>query len=905
MLALERESATTESGVFPIAPARPRVAVAANKFETAWPRGPKWDPLVPRSSYEILDLEEALTRVYPSDAHLVTYVVDTIATHQPRLAKASLSAYPLEVWTNVLFCDVDNPHHMATSPEHLDAVPLETEGIYWTARGYRLVQPLEVPIPTRDVEAVLFAWLTRLIARGIAVDLQCRDWTRHFRLPHVLREGKPYRSPRVDLSRMVPIAIEPAEIPTKPRHVRAVRASAAPPTFATAAALPAEWSAAAATIAAHANVSAGERHRFSLALAGAALQAGMPEELVPAVVRAVAALTGASAPAHHEKNARHTIERARQGIAVAGFPALWGGWPGAAAALERLAAPPATTGASAVDLEAAIGDAGDGVTLIAAECGLGKTRAAIHVAAARAAKTHKSADAKGTRAPSGSKTAISVDKTELAIQVTADLRALGVDVARVFGPLSIEGEGGCRIREAARYVVAGGQSLQREFCEGRHKRAQRCEHYASCTARRGLEGPATARVLVGPHPMLGALGEAIGASGLLVVDEPPPLLATEGVTVHAIRYAHEQLGHYETAYGRAIAGVLEALLAWLETPETPPDLERLRAEVPRDALPPVKWSSMHRARRHVGTARAIGESSRTLRRVQRALLAPGGGLTVEGGRLYVTTPDEALLGALAREGATVVTDANADLHAALYGRAIGYAPRVRRFAAADGAPIERTLFRTRASRSAWLRGGDVPEAFYASVRRVLAWAEGASLGIVTFKALEASPRFAELIAGYPGGVVTAHYGAVRGLNRMADVDALATLGDPRPNLYSAAREAAYAGVEWEPRVEALARAELEQAHGRLRAVHRTRPAKACHVGRIWPGGSGWTPERVHVVDARGRVAGSADVEAGARDAAEARALLEALGSVRAVAQKIDVSESTVRRRLRWIAPDEP
>lgn len=369
----------------------PRVAVAPTKYETAWPRGPRHDRENPRSSYERLDLEEALTRVYTSDAHLVTYVVETSATHQPRLAKASLADYPIATTTQVLCCDVDNPEHAPTTREMLYAhPPLETEGIYWTRAGYRLVQPLAAPVPTREAEAVLYAWLLRLEARGVPLDWSCRDWTRHFRLPNVRREKHgDYRSPRIDLSRMEAITIAPVAIPERvhPRPRRRPLTPHAPPPVYSAEPLPASWAALAGELAAVARVKAGERHRFGLALGGALLHCGVPEEIVPAMVRTVAALTGATAPQHHEINARRTVERRRQGIAVTGLPALWDGWGSVANLLTHATAPAPSL--APVDMPRVFVEAGDGLTILAAECGAGKTHAAEALACARSRTAHR------------------------------------------------------------------------------------------------------------------------------------------------------------------------------------------------------------------------------------------------------------------------------------------------------------------------------------------------------------------------------------------------------------------------------------------------------------------------------------------------------------------------------------
>jgi hypothetical protein len=86
-----------------------------------------------------------------------------------------------------------------------------------------------------------------------------------------------------------------------------------------------------------------------------------------------------------------------------------------------------------------------------------------------------------------------------------------------------------------------------------------------------------------------------------------------------------------------------------------------------------------------------------------------------------------------------------------------------------------------------------------------------------------------------------YYGNLRGLDAMAGCDALATLMDPVPNLDEVQHNAAYYELEfdWEEYLRMLIRADLEQAHGRLRLVHRTQQAAACHVGSELPGGYGW------------------------------------------------------------------
>ena len=79
-------------------------------------------------------------------------------------------------------------------------------------------------------------------------------------------------------------------------------------------------------------------------------------------------------------------------------------------------------------------------------------------------------------------------------------------------------------------------------------------------------------------------------------------------------------------------------------------------------------------------------------------------------------------------------------------------------------------------------------------------------------------------------VSVGHYGAQRGLNHWAECDMLVTLGDPWPNLGAARAEAAALGLDPDAWAIEQARAELVQAWGRIRAVHRTAPALVAHFG---------------------------------------------------------------------------
>ena len=226
------------------------------------------------------------------------------------------------------------------------------------------------------------------------------------------------------------------------------------------------------------------------------------------MVRAISIATSADTRVEdRELAARTTVQRHLTGNPITGYATILRRWPVVADAINAALATgmqariraqlekPTDLAACSLEettaaLENAIRHAPDGLTLIKAECGLGKTAAIQRIAKERADKPYVSPKAQGLRAPSQSKTSISVDKNSLAIQITQDLRGAGAAVRRLFGPLSVfraDGTPECRLYENALPLVQGGQSIQREFCLGRGK--EQCEHYETCRARDGSEGP--------------------------------------------------------------------------------------------------------------------------------------------------------------------------------------------------------------------------------------------------------------------------------------------------------------------------------------------------------------------------------------------------------------------------------
>ncbi|AUX28123.1 MULTISPECIES: hypothetical protein [Sorangium] len=909
------------------------------------------------AAYRVMDLGNALVETYNTDAHLVPYVLrdehGAPLVRQPRVNKAGLDFVRRLGFTlalEALLADVDNPGHCEWTPELLALAAeqderLETAGVYYTAHGRRIVQPLARPVPIDQAEGVLAAWLGQLERLGLHPDPACRDWTRHFRLPHVRRGKRDYRSPIVHLERMRPVA-PPAPDWTRARGRRRSTGALGP---------------------------SGDVDGSPLARAfeatgwlGPSLGAGKRAVLCP-------------------WRTEHTVGRDFDSSTVLfgpgpGRPLGW--WhcshghcagrtqadvlralPPAARALLRASSSPVGLRREIVPadearrrLEGAFQKAPDGLSVVVAGCGTGKTEAAIVVACERARKAYASQAVQGKRAPAHSKTAISVPTQRLAIEVAGRLQARGVAVRRLFGPLSVRREDGspeCRFHDQGVALARGGQSIPWELCEGRGR--EPCEFASACRARGGVEGPDDARVIVGPHALLGQLSAAAGATGELVIDEPPAVLVHEVLTVEEFFAAERGLGAFEARYAAAMRVSLRAVAAWIDAGplDQPGPLARAVERVDQDLLtdayeatgatdaleaaraafdeghrgtaPPVRRAHVFAARRSLALAQQIGAASRVLRLVWLGLTSEPKQVIarLEQRRdrrvLVLTLPDVQLLEALRRSGAVVIADANARLHLPIYEHVVGYRPPVTEAHAQDGAPVRREMLRTRATRNAWaprgrIEGGaSLVRAVRAVVRWVLRDESTRRVALVTLRLVElvlraalgqdVSQRWVEAgqsrpeldalrdalgaeLARLPESPDLGHYGAIEGLDHWRDHDALVTLGDPWPQLTDARWEAEFLGLpDWDARYEALCAAELEQAHGRLRTVHRTRPARALHVGSVVP--SGWQDFTI-VEDAGGRPTNERGVSV-----EELRRLVQEAGGRNSAAKALDIGRATL------------
>ena len=351
----------------------------------------------------------------------------------------------------------------------------------------------------------------------------------------------------------------------------------------------------------------------------------------------------------------------------------------------------------------------------------------------------------------------------------------------------------------------------------------------------------------------------------------------------------------------------------------------------RTLAPPLEWRAVMLARANAGRAAELGRASRLLDLLWRAIVAktalPAARLDERNGERAATVvlvnPDLRL--ALEHEGSVVILDANAGLHLDAIACVLGHAPKHVAIAVDDGAPIRRTILVTgSATRRVWLPRG-VPDwsAIVPALRAALAWAreEAATrkVALITPKEVHVGVAYTlrpedaatlklakesrvtrrtldqvralltPVLGAFGGQLVTGHYGALEGLDHMADCDATVTLGDPRPNLGDEQIKAEYLGLNVDGRLDALAAAELQQAHGRLRTIHRTRPGRQLHVGGVVPWG--WRDVEVRRFPlGRPRTPEGTMTGAGLRAAREAAQM-----GVRELARALGVSDGTVRR----------
>lgn len=411
-----------------------------------------------------------------------------------------------------------------------------------------------------------------------------------------------------------------------------------------------------------------------------------------------------------------------------------------------------------------------------------------------------------------------------------------------------------------------------------------CEAYKA--ARAELRGPVVVTVHALAGRAMEWLGES--PDGLVVVDESPALVESHGITADAAHLAAEVFrGEVFAKREGWRVELLEALSRGLaaSAPGGSGLVRELLALGGADAAQLADWT--HKARYHQTAEGAevanTAWAPRVGARTRRALIA-GGTLSpesVEASRLaavvartlamqvdgtvpatvapmgYGERPNtlelrvaliaEQLVGVVnARGVGRVFLDATAD--ARLVASVLGEEPREVRVSVRDGAPVRRVFlpWGNGTRKGAFARSGSIRwESVRGPAREAFALAlegvpRGGSVTILTWRHLAqllervakgeaVDPEARALLEPFEAAGVSVafgYFGNLRGRNDWRDSDGLVVLGSHWPNL-SAVQSIARA-LKLEGAAEDVgrhaARAELEQAVGRIRAPRRTRAA---------------------------------------------------------------------------------
>lgn len=147
---------------------------------------------------------DVLSRRYKDDRHFCTYMVVGPTGHpvprHPRIQKCQLElvrARGFQVLHGTRAADVDTPRHQPITAEQCEAIRAALAFypciLFFSRAGARVIQPLTRLLTPEQYEGSVTRWLAELqrLLPGFVVDTTCTDWTRLFRLAHVVRDGTP------------------------------------------------------------------------------------------------------------------------------------------------------------------------------------------------------------------------------------------------------------------------------------------------------------------------------------------------------------------------------------------------------------------------------------------------------------------------------------------------------------------------------------------------------------------------------------------------------------------------------------------------------------------------------------------------------------------------------------------
>lgn len=162
----------------------------------------------PAPAMRFMPLRQALETGWQTDAHFVCYQpTNTADAAFPRLTKAVLPRLReagADIVTQVFGFDYDNPGHLPWDESGFgrfwsmfnDAIARWPVAGMWscfytTNAGARLIYLLDEPTPVDAAEAKHRWMLSQFHTAGLPLCCECEDWTHLFRLPYVVRDGKP------------------------------------------------------------------------------------------------------------------------------------------------------------------------------------------------------------------------------------------------------------------------------------------------------------------------------------------------------------------------------------------------------------------------------------------------------------------------------------------------------------------------------------------------------------------------------------------------------------------------------------------------------------------------------------------------------------------------------------------
>jgi DNA-binding transcriptional regulator YiaG len=847
--------------------------------------------------WEYVSPQYALTNRFKTDAHTVAYVYRCLPKRINEEGRASLDPYSQPVMTWFII-DVDGKEdgqkrasaEWRAGEEKKIARLLEVHPgafRYDTRGGYRLIYRLAYPRRPKGPNgeptwsrfySTCLAYLNE--AFGIKADDACKDWTRLYRLPFVMRDGElqlplttgdPTNIGYWTFDPDVSVAAPKQPTLKRPPSVSSKRKPVG--NFATE--LPVEWlrfikPLAAAFGKTKKNIN---WHELHLWLAKALRDRGVPPEIIPELQYQIALAAGDCIAEKRRKTAINTIRAEDEGKVVKGYSGLKEQYPPVAKALDKLFpwkgraggrlqwqldnAPVPETMLEADEASREVASAiRRQVKVTEATTGVGKTTAAARVARERVETCRTDEDGRWIN-----RTGFVAPTHEVAERFA---EAVGMKEVRYLKGIGAFKDADrkllCEYRSVVEPLLSTGLDVRATICNGFE--ADPCPYRDDCPAYNGAIGEKNAPVIVSVHQLAPIVADEIaGPGGLLIIDETPAmkenLRFTEGEVSRTIQVLEDR-----HAFGQDVsAAFLPAVKAIRDGRAlTEEEIQEIETALPNDGtLPPPMIREIGRLRSGTSDPKDIATALRIMAATIAVARGTHEGTFVEG--IRGMNPDYA---ATLRAEGSILLDATPDF--VLLNHILGHKPEVVKIHATDGTTITRRVINTTdATRKNWApKGGKVNVKGVERVLKVLfdrAWewqrevnpgGEGIDVGIVTFQAVATlldkawrtgEGAFSEVLNEFKardGKLRVMYYGYIEGRNTMEGVDVLATLGDQRLPLddeqWWARTRFGMNEEEADAYYLRLSQLDLEQAHGRDRSPRRTKPGLLLHFGQVLPRG---------------------------------------------------------------------